>query len=61
MKKESLNEIRTRGINILNEKLGPVYTIRFLQDLSEGSGDYTKDRHKWLDNLSLDQVIDQIK
>lgn len=26
-----------------------------------GSGDYTRDRHQWLDDISLEQAIERIR
>lgn len=45
----------------LFEKMGVVDTIRFLNQFSIGQGDYTKDRERWLGDISLDDAISQIK
>ncbi|MFB3766599.1 MAG: hypothetical protein ACE14P_15325 [Methanotrichaceae archaeon] len=52
----SNEEIRRRGIEALERALGPVDTVRFLQSISLGKGDYTKERSKALD-LDLDEII----
>ena len=54
-------EIRTRGLHALKEELGPNGMIRFLQQFEVGQGDYTKDRHQWLDGLSLESLIGKLK
>jgi hypothetical protein len=41
--------------------MGVVETIRFLNQFSTGQGDYTQDREKWLDKISMDEAITQIK
>jgi len=41
--------------------MGVVDTLRFLSQVRLGSGDYTKERRQWLDNLSLDRIISDIK
>lgn len=41
--------------------MGVVETIRFLNQFSLGRGNYTKDREKWLGDISLDDAISQIK
>jgi len=56
-----ISEISHRATHILFREMGVVDTIRFLNQFSLGSGNYTKDRGKWLDNLALDDVISQIK
>lgn len=57
----SPNEIRMKGLEALAEALGPVGMARFLQQFDLGKGDYTKDRRKWLDDLSIDDIIEHIK
>ena len=52
----SNEEIRKRGIEALEEALGPVDTVRFLQSFSLGRGDYTQERAKVLD-LELDDIV----
>ena len=50
-------QIQQVGTAILLRELGPVGLIRFLQQYDLGTGDYTKERHQWLDNLTVDEVI----
>ena len=45
-----LSELRQQGYQALIEALGVVGAIKFLQQLEIGDGDYTKERHQWLDN-----------
>ena len=56
-----ISEISRQATRILFEKMGVVDTIRFLNQFSIGQGDYTKEREKWLGDLSLDDAISQIK
>ncbi len=56
-----ISEISHRATRILFEKMGVVDTIRFLNQFSIGQGDYTKDREAWLDDITLDDAISQIK
>jgi hypothetical protein len=56
----SINEIRKLGIDALAEALGPVDMARFLQSFDLGSGDYTKQRARWLDQ-SLEEIVAEIK
>ncbi len=57
----SLDQIRRFGIAILNQYLGVVGMIRFLQQSETGSGDYTKDREKWLGDPDLKELFDAVK
>ena len=49
----SLEKIRASGLAALLKELGPVGMIRFLQQFETGQGDYSKDRHKWLDTWNI--------
>ncbi len=53
--------IRKEGLNALVKKLGPDGMIRFIQQYSSGSGDYTRDRHLIIDDYSIDEIVKEIK
>jgi hypothetical protein len=57
----NLYQIRQTGIEVLHRELGPVAMIRFLQQYEKGHGDYSKERHEWLDQLSVSDVVEQVK
>ena len=54
-------EIRREGFRALLTSLGPAGAIRFLQQYESGRGDYARDRGKWLDSLSVDEVAEEIR
>ncbi len=54
-------EIIRQGYKALVDSLGVADTIRFIQYFSPGKGDYTKERHQWLDNISLEDFIAEMK
>lgn len=51
----TLPEIRRAGLEALRDRLAGV--IRFLQLFDPGSGKYTEDRHAWLDELTVDEIV----
>lgn len=57
----SLEQIRIAGMEALARELGIVGMIRFLQQFETGYGDYSKDRHKWLDDQDLDTIVKRIQ
>lgn len=59
MSVKTLRQIQQEGLDILVEKLGPNDTIRFLQIYERGSGDWTKDRKKYLEK-DPDKLIKSI-
>lgn len=42
------------GIKVLEENLGKAATVMFLQQYEKGAGDYTAERHEWLDNETME-------
>lgn len=48
------DQIRKEGFKALERHLGPDGMIRFLQQFEAGRGDYTKERHQWLKETSVD-------
>ena len=57
----SLEQIRITGMEALARELGIVGMIRFLQQFETGYGDYSEDRHQWLDNQSMDSLVKRIQ
>lgn len=53
-------ELQRAGLDALRERLGPVGMIRFIQQFESGKGDYTADRHEWLDGLKIADIRDQL-
>ncbi|MCX7046766.1 MAG: hypothetical protein NTX50_14930 [Candidatus Sumerlaeota bacterium] len=56
-----LRDVTTEALDILTKTLGPVDTLRFINQFTLGHGDYTEERKALFDNLSLDQIIAEIK
>lgn len=55
------DQIRKLGYEALAEKLGPVGMVRFLQQFEMGTGDYTKERYKLLKDLTVEDLVREIK
>jgi len=52
-----MNTIRRMGIAALTEKLGSVGMVEFLRQFDSGYGDYTRERHQWLENTEIDTIV----
>jgi hypothetical protein len=50
-------QIREEGMKALSRELGIVGMILFMQQFEMGQGDYSKDRHQWLDQYSVDDIV----
>jgi len=57
----TLEQIRVTGLAALLEKLGPDGMIRFLQQFETGTGDYSTERHRWVDQLDMDLLIKKLR
>lgn len=54
-------QIRTKGLEALARELGVVGMIRFIQLFERGNGDYTKERAQWVNDVSLNEILADIK
>jgi len=52
----TLDQIRRDGLDALRKRLGRSGMIRFLQQFETGHGDYAAERHRWVDQTSLDSL-----
>lgn len=57
----AVDSIRERGVRVLTRELGAAGMVQFMQQFQTGRGDYTKDRHKILGRLTVDQVVNEIR
>jgi hypothetical protein len=57
MMTKTQQEIVRQGYQALVDALGVVDAIRFIQHFSPGQGDYTQERHVWLDGTSLQDIL----
>jgi len=53
-------QIREAGLEVLSRELGVAGMIRFMQQFEMGKGDYSKDRHQWLDQYSVDDIAHMV-
>ncbi len=56
-----LTQITQQATHILCKEIGVVNTIRFINQFTTGYGDYTKEREQWLKDLSLEDIVSEIK
>lgn len=54
-------EINQKATQILFKQMGVVDTFRFFNQFTLGSGDYTQERQQWLDDLTLEEIVSEIK
>lgn len=57
----TLIEIKEKGYQALMTALGPIDTIRFLQQAGWRSGDYTAERQQWLGSVDRESFWQDIQ
>jgi hypothetical protein len=57
----SEEEFERRTLAVIHREFGPGGVARFISDFRSGKGDYTRDRHQWLDGLTLDDILADLK
>ena len=55
------HQIIRQGYKALVDSLGVVDAVRFIQHFSPGQGDYTQERHQWLDHIPLENILAAMK
>jgi len=56
-----LMEITHDALRVLYKELGVVNTLRFINQFTTGYGNYTEEREKLFEGMSLDDVVLGIK
>ena len=50
-------EFERRTLAAIRHELGLGGLARFLMTYRSGTGDYTRDRHQWLDGLTVEEIL----
>lgn len=53
--------IRKQGYKILVDGLGGSGAVNFLRQIENGSGDYTSEREKMQEDVTIDEIVARIK
>ena len=56
-----LNEITKDALTILYQEIGIVNTVRFINQFTQGFGNYTEERQLLFADLTLDDALEAIK
>ncbi len=54
-------ELRNKGYQVLIDNLGEIDTIRFLQQMGWGSGDYTQEKQELLKETTREVFLQEVK
>jgi hypothetical protein len=54
-------EFERHVLSVLRRELGLDGLARFLRVYRAGSGDYTRDRHRWLEGASIEEIMAEVE
>ncbi len=54
-------ELNRKGFQALVKSLGYVDAVKFIHQFDQGRGNYTEERDQWLDQLTMEEIITDIK
>jgi hypothetical protein len=57
LEKMTDEEFERHALELLSKELGPYGMARFLSAYRTGTGDYTRERHKWLDGVTTEEIL----
>lgn len=55
-----LAELTQEALRMLYQELGPINTVRFLNQFTTGFGNYTEERREAIEHQTLDDVLAEI-
>jgi hypothetical protein len=58
--KLSDEEFERQTLDLIKREFGLGGLARFIRSYRSGRGDYTRDRHKWLDGLTVEDILRQL-
>lgn len=61
IKNESMIEVTYEAMKLLYKNLGVHNTLRFIRQFKNGEGDYTKERQELLKDMTLEELVKEIK
>ncbi len=61
LEKMSDEEFERHALAVLQRELGLDGLARFLRVYRAGGGDYTRDRHRWLEGATIQDIIAEVE
>lgn len=58
---KTINELQTEGWEALVSRLGVVEATRYILQYQSGKGDYTKERQNFFKDMSVEDIIADIR
>jgi hypothetical protein len=56
-----LAEVTQQAIRVLAREIGPVDTVRFVNQFTVGYGNYTQEREQLFAQMTLDDIVSEVR
>jgi hypothetical protein len=61
LEKMSDEQFERHALAVLQRELGVDGLARFLRVYRAGTGDYTRDRHRWLEGVTIEDIMAEVE
>jgi hypothetical protein len=61
VQEKALSEITKEALEVLSKEIGIANTIRFINQFTTGYGNYTQEREQIFKDMTLDEILNEIK
>ena len=58
---KTLIEINQEAIRVLNREIGVANTLRFINQFTSGTGNYTEERREIYSGMEIDDLVSEIR
>lgn len=61
IQEKALSEITKDAVEVLSKEIGIANTIRFINQFAIGYGNYTQERERIFEDMTLEEILSEIK
>lgn len=61
VQEKALSEITKDALEVLSKEIGIANTIRFINQFAIGYGNYTQERERIFEDMTLEEILSEIK
>lgn len=61
IQEKALSQITREAVEVLSKEIGIANTIRFINQFAIGYGNYTQERERIFEDMTLEEILGEIK
>ena len=61
VQEKALSQITREAVEVLSKEIGIANTIRFINQFAIGYGNYTQERERIIEDMTLEEILGEIK